>query len=79
MAAIALIAAGTLGSMIAVAAKEQGRVGICLGGHLQVLFGVSGRRWRERPEWRDNYFNEAWIELPERYKADPAETDADYW
>ena len=76
---VALIAAGMLGSMIAAGIKEQGRVGFSLGGHLQVLFGVSGRRWRERPEWRRNYLNEAWIEVPERYRPDPTETDEDYW
>jgi hypothetical protein len=76
---VALVAAGALGSAIAVAVKEQGRVGISLGGHLQVLFGVIGRRWRDRPEWHRDYFNESWIEMPERYRPDPAETDADYW
>jgi hypothetical protein len=76
---VALIAAGTLGSMIAAAVKDQGRVGVSLGGHLQVLFGVTGRRWNERPEWRRRYLNDAWIELPERYRPDPAETDENYW
>jgi hypothetical protein len=76
---VALIATGTLGSLIAAAVKERGRVGISLGGHLQVLFGVAGRRWRERPEWQRDYFNEAWIDMPERYKPDPEETDENYW
>jgi hypothetical protein len=76
---VALLAAGPLGVMIAGAVKAQGRVAISLGGHLQALFGVIGRRWRELPEWRRDYFTEAWIDMPERYRPDPTETDADYW
>lgn len=76
---VALIAAGSLGSMIASSVKEQGKVGISLGGHLQVVFGVIGQRWRERTEWRRDYFNDAWIDMPDRYKPDPAETDENYW
>ena len=76
---VVLIGAGILGSMIAPAVKDQGRVGLSVGGHLQVLFGVRGQRWDERPEWRRNYINDAWIEMPERYRPDPGETDENYW
>lgn len=76
---VALIAAGPLGEMLAAAAKSHGRVGFSLGGHLQVLFGVLGRRWRALPEWDRDYVTEAWIDMPERYQPDPAETDEDYW
>jgi hypothetical protein len=76
---VALIAAGPLGTLLAADLKRQGRIAIALGGHLQVLFGVSGRRWRDRPDWRRDYFNDAWIELPERYRPDPGESDEDYW
>ena len=76
---VALVGAGTLGSILAAGIKRQGRVAISLGGHLQALFGVLGRRWRERPEWRRLYVNRAWIDMPDRYKPDPAETDEDYW
>jgi len=64
---VALIGAGALGIPIAAQAKKLGRVGLSLGGELQVLFGVSGRRWREDPLWKSRYFNDAWIDLPERY------------
>jgi hypothetical protein len=76
---IALVAAGPLGALLAAALKRRGRVAIALGGHLQVLFGVSGERWRERAEWRRNYFNDAWIEMPARYRPQAGETYADYW
>jgi hypothetical protein len=75
----ALIGAGLLGSMLAVAAKERGRVAISLGGHLQIVFGVNGPRWRDRVNWRRKYFNEAWIDLPESSKPGAGESDENYW
>lgn len=65
---VALIAAGGLGIPLAAHVKRSGRVALSLGGHLQVLFGVLGQRWRERRSWRRKYFNEAWIDMPERYR-----------
>lgn len=62
---LALISAGGLGIPLAVQAKAMGAVGISLGGHLQVLFGVLGSRWREDPEWQQRYINADWIDLPE--------------
>jgi hypothetical protein len=75
----ALIGAGFLGSLIAAAAKESGRVGISLGGHLQIVFGVNGPRWRDRVNWKRRYFNDAWIELPESLRPAPGESDENYW
>ncbi|MFN7983236.1 MAG: hypothetical protein U0Q11_15400 [Vicinamibacterales bacterium] len=65
---VALIAAAALGIPLASTAKEDGKVGISLGGHLQVLFGVAGKRWRDSQEWSERYFNEWWIDMPEQYK-----------
>ena len=65
---VALIAAGGLAIPIAAHIKRSGRIGISLGGHLQVLFGVLGQRWRTRESWADRYFNDAWIDMPERYR-----------
>ena len=75
----ALIGAGLLGNLLAAAAKESGRVAISLGGHLQILFGVNGPRWRDRVNWRRKYFNDAWIELPESAKPGAGESDENYW
>ena len=75
----ALIAAGGLGIPLAAAVKRTDRVAVSLGGHLQVMFGVHGERWRQRPEWRDGIFTDAWISLPERYRPDPALTGENYW
>jgi hypothetical protein len=76
----ALIGAAGLGIPLAAFAKKLGKAGISLGGHLQVLFGVLGKRWRAREDFRA-YINDAWIDMPARYR--PPETDiADggaYW
>jgi hypothetical protein len=76
---VALIGAGLLGSMIAVAVKERGKVGLSLGGHLQIVFGVNGSRWRERVNWQRNYFNDTWIDVPEQYRPPAEESDENYW
>ena len=75
----ALIAAGGLGIPLAARVKAAGRVGISLGGHLQVVFGVHGERWLARPEWRERWLNDAWVGVPERYRPDRALTGEDYW
>ena len=76
---VALIGAGGLGIPLAAHVKGTGRVGLSLGGHLQVMFGVSGERWQGKPEWRDGIINDAWARLPERYRPDPSWTAEDYW
>lgn len=42
---IALIGAGSYGANLADEAKSLGRIGIHLGGGLQLLFGIMGKRW----------------------------------
>lgn len=78
---VALIAAAGLAIPIASHVKGMGKVGISLGGHLQPLFGISGKRWREMPEYTENYINDHWVSLPERYQL-PEKQIADkgaYW
>ncbi|NJN81553.1 MAG: hypothetical protein HC802_04225 [Caldilineaceae bacterium] len=65
---IALIGAGGLGIPLASAAKKMGKVGLSLGGHLQTIFGVNGKRWRHRKCWQRRYFNEWWVDLPASYR-----------
>ncbi len=61
---VALIAGSSLGIPIAAAIKSMDRAAIALGGALQVLFGVGGRRWWNWPEWQQKYFTPAWISVP---------------
>ena len=78
---VAIISAGGLGMPIAAHVKRRGRVGISLGGHLQIVFGVYGKRWIDRHTWRERYFNDAWIRVPQRYRPDARVdvTAEDYW
>lgn len=64
---IAFIGAGALGLPIASHLKNQGKIAISLGGHLQVLFGIGGGRWSKDEFWTTNYINEHWIEMPKKY------------
>lgn len=65
---VALIAAGALGIPLAAHIKRSGRLALSLGGHLQIVFGVLGERWRNRESWRRSYFNESWVDVPEHYR-----------
>lgn len=78
---VALIAQGGLSIPLAAYAKSLGRIGIHFGGKLQILFGVIGARWRARDWWRENVFNEHWIDMPESYRPGEAENcnNGAYW
>lgn len=79
---VALIAGASLGIPIAAHVKKTGRVAISLGGHLQVLFGVQGKRWLDNDQWQKSYVTAGWIPTPEWAK--PTTTigladDGAYW
>ena len=71
---IALVGAAGLAVPIVSHIKGMCKIAIDLGGHLQVLFGVMGERWRRREDWKKQYFNDYWIDMPARYR--PKEIDA---
>jgi hypothetical protein len=78
---VAFIAVGGLSIPLVAHARRIGRTAIHFGGKIQVLFGVIGARWRERPRWRDRIFNDAWIDMPERYRPPEADqcNNSAYW
>lgn len=61
-AKIALIGCGGLGMLIAHQLKNLGVSSIVMGGALQVLFGIKGRRWTQTPI--AEFWNEAWVWPP---------------
>ena len=77
---VALLGCGAYGMPLGAAIKRQGRQAIHLGGSLQLLFGIRGRRWDEMTGFQ-HYFNDAWVrpsaaETPKRFM----EVDAGcYW
>ena len=44
---VVLIGAGAFSLPLVAHAKRRGKVGIHMGGSLQILFGILGKRWRE--------------------------------
>ena len=73
----ALIACGAYGFPLAAEIKKMGRQAVCMGGVLQILFGILGRRWdgsrfggiAHIPEQLKRYYNETWIYLREERPA----------
>ncbi|MEQ1555017.1 MAG: hypothetical protein ABL929_12600 [Ferruginibacter sp.] len=61
---IALVAAGPFGLPLASAIKDIGKKAVHVGGALQLLFGIKGNRWEERPEFL-KYMNEYWVKPDE--------------
>ena len=59
-ARIALVACGGLGMVIGSELRKQGVVVIVLGGALQVLFGIKGKRWATHSVIQ-HFWNDAWV------------------
>uniref|UniRef100_B8HLJ8 Uncharacterized protein n=1 Tax=Cyanothece sp. (strain PCC 7425 / ATCC 29141) TaxID=395961 RepID=B8HLJ8_CYAP4 len=57
---IALIGAGAYGLPLAVHIKRIGKKAIYLGGATQILFGIRGSRWDDRPFYQ-TLFNPYWV------------------
>jgi hypothetical protein len=69
---IAIIGAGAYGLPLASFVKRIGKKSVHLGGPTQILFGIRGSRWDERPFFQQLY-NENWIkplpvEIPSNFQ-----------
>ena len=58
---VALLCCGKFGIELAPMLKREGKKAIQIGGDLQVMFGIKGRRWDEIPNFVRKYYNEYWI------------------
>jgi len=56
----ALIGCGGIGMLVALKLKERGVISIVLGGAIQVLFGIKGKRW-ENHSVISKFWNEFWV------------------
>jgi hypothetical protein len=77
---VLLVGAGGLSIPLVAHAKAQGRIGFHLGGHMQILFGVTGRRW-DRDRVLQRLQTPAWIR-PSGEEAPPTVTKVEqgcYW
>lgn len=69
---IALLGCGAYGLPLSALIKQMGKTAIYMGGCLQLMFGIIGKRWESRPNVI-KYYNEYWIhpsekEIPPSYK-----------
>ena len=65
---VAIIGCGAYGLPLAAMLKEAGKQAIHLGGAVQVLFGIKGKRWEEEPKFQyvKDWFNESWVNPSEK-------------
>jgi len=82
---ICLIGCGAYGFPLAAHAKRRGKKGFHMGGSLQLLFGIRGKRW-ENPDYNPFYnyarlMNEHWIKPSEEERPRAAQMVecACYW
>lgn len=59
-ARFALIGCGGLGMPIAKMLKDRGVIAVVMGGAIQVLFGIKGRRWANHPII-SKFWNDHWV------------------
>ena len=64
---IALIGCGAYGFPLAAKIKKAGKQAVHIGGSLQVLFGIKGKRW-DNHEIIGKMYNEAWVRPGEKEK-----------
>ena len=77
---VALIGCGAAGIPLASHVKRLGKIGIHMGGPVQILFGIKGRRWDNRIFFR-NFYNQSWVRpLPEEKPPESETVDGGgYW
>lgn len=57
---VALVGAGAFSLPLATHAKRRGKVGVHMGGSLQLAFGIYGNRWKDDKEFQ-RFFNDSWV------------------
>ncbi len=65
---IAIIGCGAYGYPLSAEIKKMGKVAIHLAGATQILFGIIGKRWEEKPDFMKSIPNEFWIHPSENEK-----------
>ena len=78
---IALIGCGAYGMPLAAYCKRQGKKAVHLGGALQILFGIFGKRWEYDEYPHRHLVNEHWTRPLDSEKPDNANNveEACYW
>lgn len=80
---VAIVGFGAYGFPLAAKLKEYGKQVIHLGGAVQILFGIKGKRWdeMEKYEYVRQFYNEAWVYLGDKERPKQLEKveDGCYW
>lgn len=80
---VAIIGCGAYGLPLAAMLKAYGKQAIHLGGAVQILFGIKGKRWdeMEKYEYVRKFYNEAWVYPGENERPKRLEEveDGCYW
>lgn len=76
---VLLVGCGAYGLPLAYEAKKMGKVAIHMGGDLQLLFGIKGKRWDKG--FGEKYYNEHWVYPEGKYKPQNYKTveNGCYW
>ncbi len=70
---VAILGCGAYGMPLAAKLKKDGKKVIYMGGVLQMLFGIKGKRWDDEPKAAALY-NEHWVEPDAKFKPKQAES-----
>lgn len=70
---ICLVGVGAFGLSLAIHAKKMNKIGIHLGGSIQILFGIKGGRW-DTHDIISTFYNKHWTrplpeEIPEKHQS----------
>ena len=84
---VCLLGCGAYGFPLAAHCKRQGKKAVHLGGVLQLLFGITGKRWETEETYLtefpyiNTYYNEYWVrpQATERPKGSEKVEDGCYW
>lgn len=57
---IALLGCGPIGMPLAAKFKRDGKQAIYMGGVIQILFGIKGKRWDNLPRYQE-FYNDNWV------------------
>lgn len=63
---IAIVGCGAYGLPVSAFIKGKGKVAIHMGGSVQLLFGIIGKRWEDLENYK-KYMNEFWIHPSQQY------------
>lgn len=65
---VAIVGCGAYGLPLAAMLKESGKQAIHLGGAVQIIFGIKGKRWEEEEKFQyvRDWFNDAWVNPSEK-------------